>query len=1200
LGSKATLQEDSPDRLAMKMAKIGVWEWDLVNQNVNYSNEWKTLRSCCEIDVGNSIEELYRRVHPDDLSDLQTEFDRLFRGKVNEVEIEHRVQQVDNQWIWICERVCAVCDANGKPLRLIGCDIEITDRVQAEIAYEISESRYTSIINNLPIAVCQFESDKGCTYVSSHWSHLAGRPSESALGDGWVETVHPDFRERALDFYELGKKGPPNQERVFEGTETQLYRPDGTVKWVLSTVRVKYDQNGNRSASTLVMIDIDDRKSIEQALLASERKYSSLAASSPTAIFRFDSPTNCIYVNQRWSEFTQRPIESALGEGWMDAIHPDDLQSAMKLGQTFTEDPSQNISEPLQARHLLPDGSIQWVQTQVVKELGENGEIVGLVGTLNDITALKKAEEDLKTVTDRLYAVLNCSSIGIWERCWKTEEFIWNEQMIKIHGIEAADFRGTLQDWSDRLHPDDFDRMTKAEKSRLKNDASAATEYKIVRPNGQIRHIYSNVYIEVDEQGEPVRTIGINMDITDRRHAELALLESETKFMRVAENVPGMVFRLVVRPDQSHSLTYVNSRVREIFELEPDDVIRNTDSMESRIHPDDLEPLARSVMFSAKHLEPLQCEFRLELPDKGLRWVHSYAHPVKIKNGDTVWDGLVVDKTDPKLDQLALQNSQAQFARMTENVPGMIFQFKLCADGSNKLTYVSSKSLELLGVSPENALKNPNELWSRVHPEDRSRIESAVLKSAKTLTPTNEECRIVLPNESIRWIQAISHPEKTESGDIVWDGVALDITDRKEVELANDVLAKATKTKDEFLATMSHELRTPLTAILAMTDVLQQDIFGPLNFRQQESLSTIERSGTHLLDLINEVLDLAKIGAGQLELDVTNVNVSELCESSLQFVRHHAEKKKIQLNLRVQWNLPEFEADEKRIRQVLINLLNNAVKFTPNGGEVVLEVNKLTAQTSLNRPDNQTEDVLQISVSDNGIGIEANQLDSLFQPFVQVDSSLSRNYEGTGLGLSLVKQFVELHDGKISVQSQPGAGSCFTVDLPFHQSKPHQPHELETSDSALPNNEGKPYADDKPLAKTNKNLAETKPPVVLIAEDNEEVAMAVEIFLKAANFKVVHVVNGELALESARDLSPDVILMDIQMPKMDGLEAIRLIRAIPELKVTPIIAFSGFAMQEDSNRCIAAGADYFMSKPYRMKDLVNKIRSVVPNQSVAS
>ncbi|MFN6067470.1 MAG: GAF domain-containing sensor histidine kinase, partial [Pseudanabaena sp.] len=255
----------------------------------------------------------------------------------------------------------------------------------------------------------------------------------------------------------------------------------------------------------------------------------------------------------------------------------------------------------------------------------------------------------------------------------------------------------------------------------------------------------------------------------------------------------------------------------------------------------------------------------------------------------------------------------------------------------------------------------------------------------------------------------------------------------QQLALSNQELARATRLKDEFLANMSHELRTPLNAILGITEGLCEEVFGSLNDQQKNVLQTIEKSGNQLLELINDILDLAKIESGEVTLEVALTNIHQLCQSSVVFINQQAIQKKLQLTLNIGSQLPDLIIDERRIRQVLINLLNNAVKFTPSGGCISLDVN-LESKPMLNIHDSISENIrhwVTFVVTDTGIGITSDNLKKLFQPFIQVDSALNRQYEGTGLGLALVKRIVELHGGHVHASSEFGVGSRFMISLPY-------------------------------------------------------------------------------------------------------------------------------------------------------------------------
>ncbi|QIR40955.1 GAF domain-containing protein [Tolypothrix sp. PCC 7910] len=395
----------------------------------------------------------------------------------------------------------------------------------------------------------------------------------------------------------------------------------------------------------------------------------------------------------------------------------------------------------------------------------------------------------------------------------------------------------------------------------------------------------------------------------------------------------------------------------------------------------------------------------------------------------------------------------------------------------------------------------------------------------------------------------------------------------QQLAFSNEELARATRLKDEFLANMSHELRTPLNAILGMTEGLQEEVFGSINPQQLKALETIERSGSHLLELINDILDVAKIESGQIKLDCTAISVTNLCQSSLAFIKQQALQKRIQLETKIPQNLPNLLVDERRIRQVLINLLNNALKFTPEQGRITLEVNKI----SLDIANNSLEQhFLQIAVKDTGIGIAQENINKLFKPFIQIDSALNRQYAGTGLGLALVKRIVELHGGRVGLSSELGIGSCFTIELPY---TPVAPVVADTQPAATPE-----------FVSSNLDKAS---PLILLAEDNEANISTVSSYLKAKGYRILLANNGREAIELATTQHPDLILMDIQMPFMDGLEAIKLIRLDANLVNTPIVALTALAMSGDRDRCIAAGANDYLSKPVKLKQLATTIQQLL-------
>jgi signal transduction histidine kinase/ActR/RegA family two-component response regulator len=367
----------------------------------------------------------------------------------------------------------------------------------------------------------------------------------------------------------------------------------------------------------------------------------------------------------------------------------------------------------------------------------------------------------------------------------------------------------------------------------------------------------------------------------------------------------------------------------------------------------------------------------------------------------------------------------------------------------------------------------------------------------------------------------------------------------------------ANAAKSEFLASMSHELRTPLNVILGMSDLIEEGGLGPLTPRQLESVRHIRESGQHLLALITDILDLSKVEAGMLELNVSSTNVHDVCEASMRFVRESARRKELSLETHYEFSAENMMADARRLKQILVNLLSNAVKFTPEGGKIGL----IVRQT-------ETPPGMEFTVWDTGIGIAETDREKLFKPFQQIDSSLSRQYAGTGLGLALVRRMTELHGGSVALESAPGRGSRFTVRLPLI---------TEHADPAV--------TQGIVIARKISRSPFTRPLRVLIAEDNEANHELYAGYLKPRGHTIIAVGNGKEAIAHALTDAPDIVLMDIHMPVMDGLEAMQRLRADPRTAHLPIIAVTALAMSGDQAKCLAAGANAYVTKPVNLREL---------------
>jgi signal transduction histidine kinase/DNA-binding response OmpR family regulator len=386
------------------------------------------------------------------------------------------------------------------------------------------------------------------------------------------------------------------------------------------------------------------------------------------------------------------------------------------------------------------------------------------------------------------------------------------------------------------------------------------------------------------------------------------------------------------------------------------------------------------------------------------------------------------------------------------------------------------------------------------------------------------------------------------------------------LESVNRNLDQANRTKSTFLANMSHELRTPLNSIIGFGEVLEDQAFGPLNPKQVQYLGNIRSSGKHLLNMINDILDLSKIEAGKLELRMELFPLETTIDGITSIVKVLAGKKSIALDYKIDPALEEIEADPKHFKQILYNLLSNAVKFTPEGGQVHLE-------GTLEKADDPARQRVQISVSDTGIGIAPEDYDKIFSEFQQIDNSYSRQQEGTGLGLALSKKLAELHGGEIWFASEKGEGTTFSLSLPLAHLKEHAAEDL--PENITGNEDGTKEASAGEL--------------ILVIEDEPRSAELISIYLSQAGYRVTHAADGEAGLRLAGELKPSAITLDIMLPKKDGWQVLNALKENPETRDIPVIVCS---MVDEKIMAHDLGAVNYVLKPLDRKELIVKLEAL--------
>jgi PAS domain S-box-containing protein len=381
------------------------------------------------------------------------------------------------------------------------------------------------------------------------------------------------------------------------------------------------------------------------------------------------------------------------------------------------------------------------------------------------------------------------------------------------------------------------------------------------------------------------------------------------------------------------------------------------------------------------------------------------------------------DFTEIRAREAQLRAAERRIEDMTDNLPGIVYQRLLRPDGSMSFPFISGTVYETFGLTAEQISRDASSFMESVHPDDRPAWRERVEASARALTPWRSEHRVVAVDGVVRWVRAGGKPQRLADGSVLWDCILLDITQERQAQAAlqeaKEAAELASRSKTEFLANMSHELRTPLNAVIGFSEVMQQELFGPIqNAHYREYLRDIRESGRHLLELINDLLDVARLEVGQLQLDEGEVDVQRVIGSCLRMVSDRATEAGLALSAQPLPVAVSLTADERKLKQILLNLLGNAIKFTPKGGSVTLK--------SALAPDGG----LELAVQDTGIGIAPEDIPAALDMFGQIDRSLSRKYEGAGLGLPLSKSLAELHGGTLHISSEVGVGTRVAVRLP--------------------------------------------------------------------------------------------------------------------------------------------------------------------------
>ncbi|MGQ0700329.1 MAG: ATP-binding protein [Panacagrimonas sp.] len=649
-------------------------------------------------------------------------------------------------------------------------------------------------------------------------------------------------------------------------------------------------------------------------------------------------------------------------------------------------------------------------------------------------------------------------------------------------------------------------------------------------------------------------------------HAQLA--ETERRQRALLANIPSMLFRADRLPPWH--MHWVSEGFERLTGFPAEHVVRGPATWQSLII-DQKHVLGVVAAQNAADIE-IVVEYRIRHADGLPRWVEGRATAIPGNPG--LIEGTIINIDVRKRAELALIETRAllreseELARATiDSVPALVWRAR--PDG--EVDFASDYSRKMFGVEPAQMLADG---WmATIHPDDREALAAAWAHAASSGEPFAHSARALDTRGGYRWFLARAQARKDADGRVLqWFGTTADIDPIKQAQARAEM---ATRAKSAFLSTMSHEIRTPLNAVLGFAALLADTALGA---QQRDFIDSIHASGEHLLGVINDILDHSRLESERLNLAFAPCEVRSLVASALGMVASQAAPRSLKLLSRIDEDVPEYLiADCARLRQVLVNLLGNAVKFT-DAGEVVVSVSARALSAD--------EHEFEFRVNDTGIGIAADRMDRLFRDFSQIDDSVTRRFGGSGLGLAISKRLVEAHGGTMSVESQPGVGSSFSFRIPARRCEaatlvPAAP--LSSRESAV-------------LAE-----AVTLPPLkLLLVEDNLANRKVALLLLRKLGFEGIDIaVDGLEAIEALVRSDYDVVLMDVQMPRLDGLDATRRIRSeIAPARQPQIVAMTADAMIEDREACLATGMDDYVAKPFSLAQLADALLRAAQRRGV--
>jgi PAS domain S-box-containing protein len=1174
---------------------------DESNQFYFFSHQWLEF-------TGRSPEQeqnggWYENIHPEDVNIIKLKIEAAQEVKQN-YEVQYRLIRHNGEARWMLESGVPFHDDNNSFKGYVSFAVDITERKNTEEqsmqieSTRSSEMQFQRALNNVNLIAATLSPTGTIRYCNQFFCKLTGWQPHEAIGKSWFELVatKEDVEERKRYFIDFVDSGS-----LLKSFIRNIYTKAGEKKIIRFNAVILNSVPGGVSGTTIIGEDITDKVRVVSALEESTSQLQDLFENANDLIQVFTLDGKLIFVNQAWKRTLGYSDLEIRDMTIRDIIHPDSMRSTIRylqrilMGETFEKFETEFITKHKKKIHLTASVNCRF----------ENGKPIAFRGILYDITDKVRAEKaqrlyysiatlatqstNLRNLYDNIHKELSqlVDTKNFYISLTKDKKYIHFVYYLDEHYGENVNTgrrkiaRG-LTEYA--MH------MGKP-MCLYEEQIKFLAEEKAIEIYGPLPKVWLGVPLKLNQQITGVIAIQSYKDRYAYNEKDLELLDF----------ISGQIALSIQRKQDEEKINSQTARLNAIFESSTHLIWSINRKMELTSHNQNYAYAVQEHYDILPRLngDRLSSKVRARNTDYQQFWKEKYQHAFEgepqhfetcltTKAGQTIWreiflnpiyhtdghieevSGIAHDITEKKQSELALRTSEEKFRNIFESFQDVYFR----TDANGIITMISPSVQELCGYKPEEIIGKKITEFYIYNVKRKEALKELWLKGSIL----NFEVPIVTSDgamlESICNIRLIIDDKAKPRKLLGLEGVAKDITELKKVSeealRAKEVAEKSLKVKEQFLANMSHEIRTPMNGIIGVLDLISDTRLDDI---QREYVYTIKRSSETLLHILNDILDISKIEAGKMQLRKTTISLERTIEKLFALFQQQAAAKGISLTWATSEDVPQYiKADETRLIQILSNLTSNAIKFTEEGG-VVVRISSTPIKSSKHK--------IKIEVQDSGIGISEENKALLFDNFSQLDNSSTKSYAGTGLGLVISKELSRLMDGDIGVESKPGIGSTFWFTF--------EAREATASSVNQSLDEG---------SETRMYRFIGDVPDVLIVDDNMVNRKVAGEILKKYGCVVDTAADGFEAIDKVKSHNYDLVLMDIQMPDMDGITATRNIRALNLERTPPIVAMTAYSMQGDDVKFMEAGLDDYLSKPIKSKLLINKVRQWVKKEAI--